>query len=155
MVTKRWGIRILCSLLAVATAITWVAESMGQEGYDLYGYNYLERTFNGLYENADRDLTNNTGDQTWLRMEWNDLFNLIQPEFSGSGAWVTNFQTGTYIGQDGKTYRWSYSVKIEYTGPGSPLWGYFTISKDRESYLGVSASPTPLYKPPLLPLPGP
>ena len=54
-------------------------------------------------------------------MEWSDGFNLVYPELSQPGAWVTNFQKGTYVGPDGKTYRWSYSVKLTYTGSGSPV----------------------------------
>lgn len=144
---------ILFAFLALIGGVAWVATSMGQPGYDEYGYNYLERKFNGFYENVDRNATNNTGDQTWLQMEWNDLFNLSQPEFSLVGASVTNFQKGTYVGADGNTYRWSYSVKIVYTGAGSPLWGYFTI--EPESYLDAGASATPQNKPPVRPLPGP
>jgi len=32
--------------------------------------------------------------------------------YIGSGAWETNHQSGTYLGNDGKEYRWSYFCKI-------------------------------------------
>ena len=32
--------------------------------------------------------------------------------YIGSGAWETNHQSGTYVGEDGKEYRWTYFVKI-------------------------------------------
>ena len=142
----------LLALIALVSAVVPPA-SFAQQAYDAYGYNYEERRFNGLYENADRDLSNNAGDQTRLQMEWNDLFDVVYPELSQPGAWVTNFQRGTYVGADGNTYRWSYSVKIVHTGAGSPLWGYFT--KEQETYLDAGKSPTPQNKPPLLPVPGP
>ena len=153
MLTQKQVTAILSSILAVIAGLTGVVESVGQTGYDQYGYNYTDRKFEGLYENADRDMTNNAGDQTRLKMEWNDLFNPIQPQISGAGAWVTNFQTGTYVSNDGKTYRWSYSVKILYTGQGSPLWGYF--SKQQENYVDTGNSSPPKLKPPVLPSPGP
>ena|SRR2546426_694768 len=130
-----------------------MTDPVAQTAYDAFGYDYQARRFSGLYENADRDSRNNTGDQTRLEMQWNDLLNLRQPELSQPGASVTNLQEGAYVGPDGKTYFWRYSVKLEYTGPGSPLWGYFT--KDRESYFDSGNSPAPLYKPPVLPRPGP
>jgi hypothetical protein len=63
--------------------------------YDTYSYAYPARTFNGLYENADRDSTNNTGDPTLLRMEWSDHLNLADWKSSQLGAWVTNFFAGS------------------------------------------------------------
>ncbi len=118
---------------------------------DKYGYDYAMRLFKGYYENADRDVTNNSGDQTTLRMGWDSLFNPTQPEFSGEGAWVTNSQNGLYVGQNQKTYRWHYFVKFQYTGPGSPLWGNFTIVQ--EQYLDAGKSVPPRHKPPLIPVP--
>lgn len=148
-ILRRLSLSGVVLLALVGAAIPRAA--LAQQPYDAYGYNYAERRFNGLYENADRDASNNAGDTTWLQMEWNDLFDVVYPELSQPGAWVRHFQKGTYVGPDGKTYRWSYSVWLRYTGPGSPLWGYFT--KDQESYVDGGKGPTPLYKPPLLPVP--
>jgi hypothetical protein len=136
--------------MAVASVVTATA---AQGAYDAYGYNYAERKFTGLYEDADRDATNNTGDETRLQMEWSDGIDLAHPELSPAGSWVTNFQKGTYLGSNGVVYRWSYSVKLVYSGPGSPIWGYFI--KVQESYVDAGGSPTPQSQPPILPQPGP
>lgn len=32
--------------------------------------------------------------------------------YIGSGAWLTNHQSGTYVGEDGKELKWTYFVKI-------------------------------------------
>ncbi len=131
----------------------WVTDPAAQTAYDAFGYDYQARRFFGLYENADRDSRNNTGDPTGLQMEWSDGFNLVYPELSQPGAWMTNFQKGTYVGPDGKTYRWSYSVKLTYTGSGSPVLGYFT--KERETYVDAAGKgATPRNRPPVLPTPG-
>ncbi len=143
----------LLVLLALVSAAVPPA-SLAQQAYDAYGYSYEERRFNGLYENADRDSINNTGDPTRLQMEWNDLFDVVYPELSQPGAWVTNFQRGTYVGQNGITYRWSYSVKLTYTGPGGPVLGYFT--KEQETYVDAAGKgATPRNQPLVLPAPGP
>jgi len=152
MLTKNAVIRVLFSAVFLAVGLCWLTSSIAQQGYDSFGYNYLQRKFYGIYENADRDMSNNTGDQTRLQVEWNDLFNISQPQASKAGAWVTNSQGGTYVGEDGKTYRWAYTLKIKFTGPGSPLWGFF--SKEDENYFDSGRSPTLRNKPPVLPVPG-
>ena len=146
---------ILLSLLAAVVAtFASIGDLAGQQAYDAYGYDYQARRFYGLYENADRSTSNNTGDPTQLQMEWSDGFNLLYPELSQPNAWVTNFQKGTYLGQNGRTYRWSYSVKLTYTGSGSPVLGFFT--KERETYVDAAGTgATPRYRQPVLPVPGP
>jgi len=64
--------------------------------------------------------------------------------YIGSGAWETNHQSETYIGEDGKKHRWTYFVKIiavpegatlqnsiwyttEETEIGPVIWGVFAI----------------------------
>lgn len=154
MVTREQIISTLVTpLLAVLLLVTLAADSAAQDGYDTYGYNYVERKFTGLYEDADRDSGNNTGDGTQLQMEWSDGLDLGQLHLSTLGAWVTNFQQGTYPDSDGVVHRWSYSVKLVYTGPGSPVEEYFT--KEEETYLDAGGSPTPQFRPPVLPRPGP
>ncbi|HPH45003.1 MAG TPA: hypothetical protein PL086_11185 [Candidatus Aminicenantes bacterium] len=34
------------------------------------------------------------------------------PSYKGSGAWLTNHQSGVYLGGDGKEYSWNYFCKI-------------------------------------------
>jgi hypothetical protein len=158
-VRRRFGpsrldpIRLSFLVAAVATFVL-IGDLAGQQAYDAYGYDYQARRFFGLYENADRDASNNTGDQTQLQMGWSEGLNLVYPELSQPDAWVTNFQKGTYVGQDGKTYRWSYTVRLRYTGSGSPVLGFFT--KDLETYVDAARKgATPRYRPLLLPVPGP
>lgn len=145
---------LFSSLAAVVTGSAWAGVLAAQQAYDAYGYDYQARSFSGLYENADRDPSNNTGDQTLLRMEWSEGFNLVYPELSAPGAWVTNFQRGVHAGKDGKAYRWSYSLRLTLTGSGGPVLGYFT--KVQETYVDAAGpGAPPQFRPPVLPVAGP
>ncbi len=95
-------------------------------GYDVWGYNYQARLFNGMYCDAYRDAA-------WcqpyvdvnLLMKWNDAWlsnkdcdsdGLLDRHFGfdsyiGSGAWLTNIQSGEYE-MDGEVCTWNYFVKI-------------------------------------------
>lgn len=97
-----------------------------ETGYDQWGYNYQAHLFNGMYCDAYRDAA-------WcqpykdvsLKMKWNDAWlsnkdcdgdGLLDRHYGydsyiGSGAWVTNHQSGEYE-EDGKTCKWNYFVKI-------------------------------------------
>lgn len=122
-------------------------------GYDQWGYNYQANMFNGKYCDSYRDAA-------WcqpykdvnLSMKWNDgwLSNkdcdddgLLDrhfgfPSYIGSGAWLTNHQSG--VNDDGT--KWTYFTKIVaapadankvggvwYTADGveigSAIWGDF------------------------------
>lgn len=95
-------------------------------GYDQWGYNYQSRMFNGGYCDSYRDAS-------WcqpykdinLIMNWNDAWLSNQDcdsdglldrhfgytSFLGSGAWLTNHQSGEY--EDvGKVCKWTYFTKI-------------------------------------------
>jgi hypothetical protein len=98
-------------------------------GYDEWGYNYQAHLFNGMYCDAYRDAA-------WcqeykdveLTMKWNDAWLSNQDcdgdgqldrhygydTYIGSGAWITNHQTGTYADSEkpNKKCRWTYFVKI-------------------------------------------
>src|SRR2546426_2096745 len=89
----------LTTLLTLVAGMLWVTDPAAQTTYDAFGYDYQARRFFGLYENADRSQSNNTGDPTALQMEWSADLDLIHPELSPPGAWLTNFQKGTYVGQ--------------------------------------------------------
>ena len=96
-------------------------------GYDEWGYNYQAHMFNGGYCDAYHDAD---WCQQWkddhLSMKWNDAWisnmdcsedGLLDrhyglPSYIGSGAWLTNHQSGTYTGDDGKEHRWTWFVKI-------------------------------------------
>ena len=43
-----------------------------------------------------------------------------------SNSWLTNHFVGVYSDSDG-TWHFTLHYKIVYTGPGSPLWGLFTV----------------------------
>lgn len=95
-------------------------------GYDEWGYNYEAHMFNGGYCDAYRDAT-------WcqdykdidLIMKWNDAWlgnkdcdydglldrHLGYPSYIGSGAWLTNHQSGK-VEVKGKMRKWTYFVKI-------------------------------------------
>jgi len=92
-------------------------------GFDDWGYNYQAHLFNGMYCDSYRDAE---WCQPWvdvkLAMKWNDAWlsnkdcdgdTLLDRHFGfdsyiGSGAWLTNHQSGTY--EDGT--KWNYFVKI-------------------------------------------
>ena len=128
-------------------------------GYDEWGYNYQAHMFNGGYCDAYRDAD-------WcqpykdisLIMKWNDAWlsnkdcdgdGLLDryygfDSYIGSGAWLTNHQSGTYINDDGKKCKWTYFVKIvaapadayaengywymaDGTEIGPVIWGAFAV----------------------------
>jgi hypothetical protein len=96
-------------------------------GYDQWGYNYQARMFNGGYCDSYRGAA-------WclpysdvhLIMKWNDAWisnkdcdgdGLLDrhegfDSYIGSGAWLTNHQSGTYTDNDGSECHWNYFVKI-------------------------------------------
>lgn len=90
-------------------------------GYDQFGYNYQAHMFNGRYCDNDRVIGGTYCDVN-LIMKWNDAWlsnqsydgdNLLDRHFGyssyiGSGAWLTNHQSG--INPDGS--HWTYFVKI-------------------------------------------
>lgn len=139
-----------------------------ETGYDVWGYNYQARKFNGLYCDSYRDAA-------WcqpykdisLMMKWNDAWlsnkncdecpagdclldrHWGYPNYIGSGAWLTNHQSGEYE-MDGQTCRWNYFVKIvavpsnavEYLGVwyaasgdeiGPVIWGSFAVIQEVEN----------------------
>ena len=96
-------------------------------GFDDWGYNYQARSFNGKFCDAYRDAS---WCQDWaddnLMMKWNDAWldnkdcdgdgkldrHYGVVSYIGSGAWLTNHQSGKYIDENGKKQRWSYFTKI-------------------------------------------
>ena len=100
-----------------------------ETGYDVWGYNYQARMFNGGYCDSYRNAA-------WcqpyvdveLIMKWNEAWLSNQDctadgqldryyghaSYLGSGAWLTNHQSGTYPdpNKPNKNCRWTYFVKI-------------------------------------------
>ena len=128
-------------------------------GYDQFGYNYQAYMFNGRYCDSDRVIGGNYCDVN-LIMKWNDAWlsnkdcgtqgpdqlaytSLTTPDtkldrhyptntYIGSGAWLTNHQSGT--NEDGT--KWTYFVKIVAKPTadfdcasvgGTQIWGAFCI----------------------------
>lgn len=131
-------------------------------GYDQWGYNYQAHMFNGGYCDAYRNAS-------WcqdykdisLMMKWNDAWlantdcdgdGLLDRHYGftnyiGSGAWLTNHQSGSYEGASGETCNWNYFVKIvaapadataiggvwyaaDGTEIGFVIWGEFAIIQE-------------------------
>jgi hypothetical protein len=131
-------------------------------GYDVWGYNYQGRMFNGGYCDAYRDAA-------WcqpyvedhLAMKWNDAWLSNKDcdlngeldrhygftSYIGSGAWLTNHQSGEYLSTDGEICKWNYFVKIvaapgdatkgagiwyaaDGTEIGPAIWGEFAIVQE-------------------------
>jgi len=133
-------------------------------GYDEFGYNYQAHLFNGRYCDSDRELGGDYCDVK-LVMKWNDAWlsnkncdgdELLDRHFPydsyiGSGAWLTNHQSGTYIDEGtGKECKWNYFVKIvaapadaeavhgiwyaaDGTEIGPVIWGAFAIIQQVEN----------------------
>lgn len=134
-------------------------------GKDDWGYNYQAHLFNGMYCDSYRDAA-------WcqpyadvsLAMKWNEAWlsnkdcdgdDLLDRHYgfdtySGSGAWLTNHQAGTYADDEGKKCKWTYFVKIVaapadayteagywYTADGveigEVIWGGFAIVQQVEN----------------------
>jgi len=137
--------------------------SVIQTGYDEFGYNYQAHLFNGRYCDCDRVVGGASCDVD-LVMKWNDawLSNMSCDEDSlldryfgydsyiGSGAWLTNHQSGEYETEEGETCKWNYFVKIVavpadanlvgaiwYTADGTEIgpaiWGAFAIIQEVEN----------------------
>jgi hypothetical protein len=136
-----------------------------ETGFDQWGYNYQAHLFNGLYCDAYRDAA---WCQPWkdvnLSMKWNDAW-LSNKDcdgdgkldrhygfetYNGSGAWLTNHQSGEYEDDDGNICKWNYFVKIVaapadayvtggywYTADGVEIgpviWGAFAIIQQVEN----------------------
>ena len=131
-------------------------------GYDMWGYNYQARLFNGTYCDAYRDAA-------WcqpyaednLLMKWNDAWISNKDcdgdgtldrhygfeNYIGSGAWLTNQQSGEYEGENGEVCKWNYFVKIvaapadayaadgywyaaNGTEIGASIWGEFAVIQE-------------------------
>ena len=94
-------------------------------GYDDWGYNYQAHMFNGYYDNYSRPADIVT-EGTWLQMKWNDAWlsnqdcdgdgeldrHLGFDTYIGSGAWLTNHESGVYEDADGNLCEYDYFVKI-------------------------------------------
>lgn len=122
-------------------------------GFDQFGYNYQAHLFNGTYDSSDRKIDGTywgaTGDYVDdnLMMKWSDAWlanvdcngdgkldrGLINGESDGiSKGWLTNQVEGDRDsdGDGTQDAHFTEFVKIVWTGPGSPLWGQYTIIED-------------------------
>lgn len=101
--------------------------SLIETGFDVWGYNYQARLFNGYYCDAYRDADwCQDYKEDKLSMKWNDAWldnkdcdgdGLLDrhngfDSYIGSGAWLTNHMSGVYEGDDGTLCSWVYFVKI-------------------------------------------
>ena len=145
-----------------------------ETGYNEWGYNYQAHMFNGFYCDSYRDAS-------WcqeykednLMMKWNDAWlsnkdcdgdglldrHLGYKSYIGSGAWLTNHQSGEYLDDDGKKCNWNYFTKIvaapadaskvegiwyaaDGTEIGPEIWGDFATIQvvDNDSCAGISGA---------------
>lgn len=114
-------------------------------GYDQYGYNYQAHMFNGYADNYSRPAVLATsGDK--LIMKWSDAW-MANVDCDGDGkldrglvngqltdgiskGWLTNHYNGSYEDEDGNVQHYTDFIKIVWTGPGSPLWGQYSIIQE-------------------------
>ena len=98
-------------------------------GYDEWGYNYQAHMFNGFYCDAYRDAAwCQDYKEDELMMKWNDAWlsnkdcdgdGLLDRHYGfdtyiGSGAWLTNHQWGSYLGNWDLTGDWV--LEFDYLG---------------------------------------
>lgn len=120
-------------------------------GYDQFGYDYQSHMFNGTYDGVDRNWDGTYWGQTGdfvddkLMMKWSDAWlanvdcnddgkldrGLVDGIVGGiSKGWLTNHVEGDYLDGAGNLQSYTYFVKIVWTGPGSPLWGEYTVIQE-------------------------
>ena len=122
-------------------------------GFDQFGYNYQAHLFVGTYDSSDRVLDGkywgSTGDYVddGLIMKWSDPWlanvdcngdnkldrGLVNGVVGGTSlGWLTNQNEGDYDsdGDGTQDAHYTYFAKIVWTGPGSPLWGQYTIIQE-------------------------
>jgi len=139
-------------------------------GFDEWGYNYQAHLFNGFYCDSYRDAGwCQAYKDVRLMMKWNDAWlsnkdcdgdGLLDRHYGfdsyiGSGAWLTNHQSGTYE-LEGEVIKWNYFVKIvaapadasmvdgvwyaaDGTEIGAEIWGAFAIIQQIENDPGIGA----------------
>lgn len=159
-VEKGWE-KSVCTTIQDGTLLTSAGDVI-TTGFDEWGYNYQAHMFNGGYCDAYRDAAwcQDYKDVSLL-MKWNDAWlsnvdcdgdGLLDrhsgyDSYTGSGAWVTNHQSGVYEGTDGQICDWNYFVKIVaapadatltnsvwYNGDGTEIgpviWGEFATIQE-------------------------
>lgn len=131
-------------------------------GFDMWGYNYQARMFNGFYCDSYRDAEwCQPYKDVQLSMKWNEAWLSNQDcdnnglldrhygyaNYKGSGAWLTNHQSGIYEDNDGEGCFWNYFTKIVaapldaqrdggvwYTPSGKEIgdviWGEFAVIQE-------------------------
>lgn len=112
-------------------------------GFDQYGYNYQAHLFNGYAGNYSRPTVPVTEGDT-LVMKWSDSWlanvdcnndgkldrGLVDGVVGGiSRGWETNHYVGSYV-DNGEVQHYTDFIKIVWTGPGSPLWGQYSILEE-------------------------
>ena len=145
-------------------AITDSAGNPISVGFDEFGYNYQAHMFKGTYDSSDRSIDGTYWGQTGnfvddaLIMKWSDAWlanvdcdddgkldrGLVDGAADGTSmGWLTNHVVGDYFDGDGAEQHYTDFVKIVWTGPGSPLWGQYTIIQ--EVFTDPAAGETGLY----------
>ncbi len=113
-----------CTTIQSGTLLTSTGEVI-LPGFDQFGYNYQAHMFNGRYCDFDR-VEGGLYCDVNLVMKWNDAWLSNKDcngdskldrhngytSYIGSGAWLTNHQSGTNEGENGKICKWVYFVKI-------------------------------------------
>ncbi len=135
-----------CTTIQDGTLLNSASELI-EPGYDVWGYNYQARIFNGLYGNFSRPVVPITEDDTALQMKWSDAW-LSNKDCSGDGeldrgwgtdtpdssqGWLTNHMLGSYEDTELETQTWTYFVKIVYMPgcePGQVIWNVFCIIEE-------------------------
>ena len=98
-----------------------------ETGFDQWGYNYQGHMFNGKYYDSYRDAVGYKPYKDYeLQMKWNNAWLSNKDcdgdgkldkhygfdSYIGSGAWLTNHQSGGYENDEGKICYWNYFAKI-------------------------------------------
>lgn len=154
---KKWMFVLMLVALLVLPAAQVSAMPPEGTGYNEWGYNYQAHIFNGMWCDYHPYYRPGGGGHDWcianlgnvhLQMKWNDAWLSNQDRdgdgsldrhwgfdsYIGSGAWCTNHERETYIGDDGKKHTYTYFVKIvakpteDYAC--NEIWGAFCIIQE-------------------------
>ncbi|OGF99669.1 MAG: hypothetical protein A3F83_08400 [Candidatus Glassbacteria bacterium RIFCSPLOWO2_12_FULL_58_11] len=149
-----------CTTIQDGTLLTSDGQVV-EPGYDKWGYNYQAHMFNGGYCEAYRNAAwCQPYSDVQLIMKWNDAWlsntdcdgdgkldrHFGFPSYIGSGAWLTNHQSGEYE-ENGEIFKWNDFVKIvaapfdatkvngiwyaaDGTEIGPDIWGEFAVIQE-------------------------
>lgn len=156
---------VSCSDQTTEPVSTGDQATVANNGFDMYGYNYTARIFNGILDGADRTLDGKYwGDPYYandkLVMKWTTDWDRGNDEEWGNPPYATAWTTNHYNGkvQNGTGEVWHYKIvwvgtelqnSTYWVAGGYAIWGQFEVifshgSDANEHFWDVHATPAGL-----------